>query len=101
MAQCQERIDRLVTTVNTLEQTIEQLQSAHNDLEQYGRGCGMRFYGIPENAYENTDELVTEIPKKLGVQVHETDIYASHSVGKKLANRSRPLIVRFLRYKTR
>ncbi|CAF1419563.1 unnamed protein product, partial [Didymodactylos carnosus] len=59
MAQCQERIDRLVTT----------------------------------NSMDEDEEL--------GVQVHETDIYASHRLGKKLANRSRPLIVRFLRYKTR
>ncbi|CAF1061902.1 unnamed protein product [Didymodactylos carnosus] len=79
---------------------MEDLQYKCNDLEQYGRRCAVRIYGIKQKEKnENTRAIVINFAQKIGVNVAEQDIYASHCLGNR-KNSTRPITARFLRYET-
>ncbi|CAF1219628.1 unnamed protein product [Didymodactylos carnosus] len=95
------RIKKLQSTIEDMPAHIEDLQYKCNDLEQYGRSCTVRIYGIKEEEKnENMSAIVINFAQKIGVNVTEQDIYASHHWGNR-KNSTRPIIARFLRYETR
>ncbi len=71
-----------------------------DEREQYSRRNNLRIFGVPESESENTDELVVDVAKKMGVQLSELSIDRSHRIGKK-GPQPRPIIVKLVRYNTR
>ncbi|RZF41910.1 hypothetical protein LSTR_LSTR005678 [Laodelphax striatellus] len=81
-----------------------------NMRSQYGRRHSLRIFGVPEKANEDTDvEAMKYFKEKLGIDVQLEEINRSHRVGKPQPPakdssgrpRPRPIIIRFLSYRTR
>ena len=65
--------------------------------EQYSRRDCLLLYGIPENKNEKTDDLCFAIINEhLELSITEADIERTHRTEK-----SRPIIVKFVRYNDR
>ncbi|CAF1021132.1 unnamed protein product [Didymodactylos carnosus] len=86
---------QLEEMVQDLQERNDYLNYKTNDLEQYQRRCAFRIYGIAENKEEDTNAILKDIGKVMGVKVKDNDIYASHRLGKR---KNRAIIVRFVRY---
>lgn len=69
--------------VDTLEETVQKLETSLEDLEQYGRRTSLRFHGVPlmENEKQLTDNKVVEICAKIDVPISTDDINRSHIIG--------------------
>lgn len=106
----QSEIDVLKTEISELKNELYVLKSetssddALDNLEQYHRRNNVRIFGISESTDENTDSLVLDLFKnKMGLQLDPEKIDRSHRVGRKNPdkNRPRPIIVKFVSYRTR
>lgn len=78
-----------------------ELQDKTDALEQYQRRQCLRVFGIQETPSENTDNIVIEVAKEIGVDLKVEDIDRSHRVGKGDNGRPRPIIVKFISYRKR
>lgn len=70
------------------------------NLEQYGRRDCIRIHGLGEREREDTNQLVIETARALGVEVKTSDISVSHRLSSFAARRRsepRPVIVKFTR----
>ena len=83
--------------------TIESLKGYLDRQEQYSRRNCLLTHGLPESKNENTDELVIDtIKEKMGEELEKDEIDRSHRLGAPKNNgKSRPIIIKFLRYYTR
>ena len=61
---------------------LEMAESNNDALEQYTRRNSIRISGYPEQANENTDEIVLTIAEAINVQLRPSDIDRSHRVEK-------------------
>ena len=52
----------------------------YNHLEQYTRKNSLEIHGIPEQAYESTEEVVLKLANALEVPVCQQDIEISHKL---------------------
>ena len=68
-----------------------------DDLEQYIRKNSLEIYGVPENIYTTTEEVVLKLGEALNVPIQPDDIEISH----KLKARNNPIIVKFLTHKVK
>lgn len=86
----------LTSRVATLEKAVDQG-------EQYSRRNCLRITGVPEEATENTDDIVLKLATDLGTDVQLNDIDRSHRVGRVSAARTRPrdIIVKFSTFRAR
>lgn len=80
---------------------IEELESKIDNLEQYGRRQCLRVFGVKEEPGEDTDKLVVDIAKKIGVELSVNDIDRSHRIGAKSDERSHAIVVKFVSYRKR
>ena len=88
---------------------ILKLRRGMNEAEQYSRRTCVRLYGIPENANENTDQVMIDLAAgKLGIEIPRQEIDRSHRVGPPRRPHestgvvpSRPILVKFATYRTR
>lgn len=98
----QNSIENLTEQLKKSEQRCIDLESKNDDLEQYTRRQNLRISGIPENAGENTDDLVLDFfTKTMKVEVDMNEIDRSHRVGRPGSKFTRDLIVRFTSWKSR
>ena len=67
-------------------------------LEQYTRKNSLEIHGIPEEAYETTEEVVLKLANALNVPVNPQDIEISHKLGRKGA---KSIIVKFVSHKVK
>ena len=82
---------------------LKSVQKSLNDLEQYTRRDSVEIRGIPlpeESQEEDTNEIVLQLSKKMGIPLERKDISVSHQI------RSRSLvdpaiIVKFVRREVR
>ena len=83
--------------------TIESLKGCLDRQEQYSRRNCLLIHGLPESKNENTDELVIDtIKEKMGEEIKKNEIDRSHRLGAPKNNgKSRPIIIKFVRYNTR
>ncbi|KAJ4427147.1 hypothetical protein ANN_24763 [Periplaneta americana] len=82
---------------------IEALEAKVDELEQYQRRQCLRIIGVEEQEAEDTDKLVMEVGKRIGVDVNVMDIDRSHRIGRRDVgnDRPRPIIVKFVSYRKR
>jgi exosome complex exonuclease DIS3/RRP44 len=92
------RVDKAESSMS---QQHEQLWSKTDDLEQYSRRNCLRIFGVPESRDENTDQLVVKVAKDIGVDLGLCDIDRSHRVGKKISNKHRAIICKFVSHNAR
>ena len=72
-----------------------------DELEQYDRRNSLRLsLNTKEEDAENTDEIVMNVAKKLGVDIECNDISRSHRVGRS-GSKPRPILVKFVSYRMR
>ena len=72
-----------------------------DELEQYDRRNSLRLsLNTKEEDAENTDEIVMNVAKKLGVDIECSDISRSHRVGRP-GSKPRPILVKFVSYRMR
>ena len=96
-------ISELQKNVNDMSATIESLKGCLDRQEQYSRRNCLLIHGLPESKNENTDELVIDtIKEKMGEEIEKNEIDRSHRLGAPKNNgKSRPIIIKFVRYNTR
>ena len=89
--------------IATLKSTVRSLEKQVNALEQYDRRLNLVIHGIKESDGEDCDKLALNLfLNKVKVPMSATDIQRSHRLGAPRRNgQSRPIIVRFVSYKTR
>ena len=106
------RIETLETVINLLYKENEQLKTTCQNLESQSRRDNLIFYGIKEETGNETwtdcENKVRNLLKvKVGIPNADKDsdvsIERAHRLGKKVKNptKSRPIIVKFSRWKTK
>ena len=83
---------------------VDSLSSQVDKQEQYSRCNCLLLHGIPENKNEKTDDLcLATINELLELAATEADIEHTHRIGKPkdVCQKSRPIIVKFVRYNDR
>ena len=75
----------------------DRLNEELDNLEQYTRKNSLEIHGIPEDAYESTEDVILKVGEVLGVNIQPQDIEISH----KLKTRNRPIIAKFLNHKVK
>ena len=95
-------IRELQKNVN-MSSTIESLKGCLDRQEQYSRRNCLLIHGLPESKNENTDELVIDtIKEKMGEEIEKNEKDISHRLDAPKNNgKSRPIIRKCVRYKTR
>ena len=96
-------ISELQKNVNDISATIESLKGCLDRQEQYPRRNCLLIHGLPESKNENTDELVIDtIKEKMGEEIEKNEKDISHRLDAPKNNgKSRPIIRKCVRYKTR
>ena len=84
--------------VDQQQEEIAELDGLQGHLEQYARKNSLEIHGIPEEAYETTEEVVLKLANALNVPVNPQDIEISHKLGRKGA---KPIIVKFVSHKVK
>lgn len=75
-----------------LNKSLSAARSEINDLEQYGRRMMLKISGVPKINDEDTDQIVLQLAKNLGVQLADTDLDISHRTSN---HADAPIIVKF------
>nr|XP_039259817.1 uncharacterized protein LOC120336249 [Styela clava] len=65
------------------------------DLAQYVRRENLEFHGIPFKNDENTDRIIVDLGRRLGITVERLDLSISHRIPRKDGSNTGPIIVRF------
>ena len=84
--------------VDQQQEEIAELYDLQDHLEQYTRKNSLEIHGIPEKAYETTEEEVLKLANALNLPVNPQDIEISHKLGRKGA---KPIIVKFVSHKVK
>ena len=95
----------LKATIRSIESSLESVTRANNDLEQYTRRECVEIRGIPVAANpseEQTNNIVKDVGKLLGVDITENDISVSHQMPQSKKHKGKPgppaTIVKFTRH---
>ena len=92
-----------------MKKTISQLTSKVSYLEGQTKRDNLVFFGIPEQQEETWDDCEDEVRKVLDENLklqgalsdNEVGIERAHRIGKKQQGKTRPIVVKFSRYKTK
>ncbi|MEW8546071.1 MAG: hypothetical protein AB2693_21325, partial [Candidatus Thiodiazotropha sp.] len=68
--------------LSELQQTVSDMTSKTDDLEQYSRRSCLRISGIAERDDEDVTQLVLNLANRVGANVDQGDIDRAHRVGK-------------------
>jgi hypothetical protein len=90
----EEKIAEIEEENKSLRKELVIQNSKIENLEQYGRRNNVLFDFLTEEEEENTDELVIEQCKKVGINITKADLQATHRLGKK-TEKNRSVIARF------
>ena len=98
-----EEIKNLKADVTNLRIQINEQNHTLDKHEQYSRRNCLLLHGVAENKNESTDDVVMKTThEKMGEEIRGTDIDRTHRIGKaKSDGKSRPIIIKFVRYNTR
>ena len=94
----------LKATIHSIESSLESVTRMNNDLEQYTRKECVEIRGIPVAATpseEQTNNIVTNVGKLLGMDITQNDISVSHQMPQSQKHKGKPgppaIIVKFTR----
>ena len=94
----------LKATIRSIESSLESVTRVNNDLEQYTRKECVEIRGIPVAATpseEQTNNIVTNVGKLLGMDITQNDISVSHQMPQSQKHKGKPrppaIIVKFTR----
>ena len=94
----------LKATIRSIESSLESVTRVNNDLEQYTRKECVEIRGIPVAATpseEQTNNIVTNVGKLLGMDITQNDISVSHQMPQSQKHKGKPrppaIIVKFIR----
>ena len=80
----EKEITELKSVIETQQNTLDTVERAVNNQEQYSRRNCLRFHGVSESEGEDTDALICQIAKeKLNVPLTKDDIERSHRLSSK------------------
>ena len=92
-----EGLEDLSMRVAQLEKKLETAVEENIKLEQYTRRENLRFNNIAEQEGEDCKALIRGvIQNEMGIDASHIKFHAVHRVGKKIQNRCRPIIARFI-----
>ena len=98
----EEKNNNLEKKISDMSSKIENLEKSIDDQEQYSRRNCLVIHGISESDGENTDDIVINtVQDKMEITVFINDIDRTHRIGKKVAGKTRPIIVKLARYNMR
>lgn len=88
--------------IDDLQSELDALQEELDDLQQYSRRTCLLFHGIKEEEEKNVEESVRKVIKdNVQAKLDEKNIGRCHRLGRKVGDKPRPVIVRFLSYRQR
>lgn len=91
----------LRSTVQTLEQRLNQVKDELNDTNQYLRRECLEIQGIPvpkDDKHEDTNAIVIKLGKLMGLDLNEDDISTSHRLPANKKSKTHPkIIAKFVR----
>ena len=58
----------------------DRLNKELDNLEQYTRKNSLEIHGIPEDAYESTEDVILKVREVLGINIQPQDIEISHKL---------------------
>ncbi|XP_044184561.1 uncharacterized protein LOC122964772 [Acropora millepora] len=90
-------LEELNMTIAALEEKLKAAVEDNIKLEQYTRRENLRFNNITEEEGEDCKSLIYEvIQNEMGIDTANIKFHAVHRVGRKMENRCRPIIARFI-----
>ena len=98
-----QKISLLETQLKNSKDENETLKGQVNELAQYTRRNSLRIYNSKwiETPGEHTDDMVMRLAWELGAELNMDDIDRSHRVGRPIAGKPRPILVKFVSYRPR
>ena len=84
-----------------LHQENSELKDRIIQQESYSRRNNLRFHGLTESRFENTEDKVLCFLQSQGLNFHPRAIEWAHHVGPYKEGKTRPILVWFLHYKDR
>ncbi len=94
----EKELDDAKKRINEQEEEIAELYDLQDRLEQYTRKNSLEFHGIPESAYNSTEEAILKIAETLEVPVSLDDIEISHKLN---TPGNKAIIAKFISHKTK
>ena len=97
-------IEDIKSELDSLSTKIEKLEKLQDQQEQYSRRNCLLVHGIAEEKEEITDEVtINALNEKLDQDITLRDIDRTHRIGehKNTTGKTRPIIVKFVRYNIR
>ena len=94
VATAEKELDAAKKRINDQQEEIAELYDLQDRLEQYTR----KFHGIPESAYNSTEEAILKIAEALEVPVSSDDIEISHKLN---TRGNKAIIAKFISHKAK
>lgn len=94
-------IQTLIMENEKLNQTVKLLENRLNEQEQYSRRTCIKVSGITEKNGEDTDKIVLELAKDIGIDLKAEEISRSHRLPNRQNRSPRDIVVRFTTYNKR
>ena len=90
-------IDDLQKKIDALEKSKKDLEIDLNNLEQHGRKCSVRIFGLRVQNQNYPQAVLQLLRERLKLDINMGDIVAAHPLPAKSNNHIPPIIVKFLR----
>ena len=96
-------INNLKGELSYLSEKLGKMEESIDSQQQYSRRNCLLLHGIEETKGEDTDNIVLEVLNNdMDLNISKTDLDRSHKIGNpKSKKKSRPIIVKFVRYNDR
>ena len=98
LAATEKELDDARKRINDQQEEIGELYDLQDRLEQYTRKNSLEFHGIPESAYNSTEEAILKIAEALRVPVSSDDIEISHKLN---TQGNKAIIAKFISHKVK
>ena len=98
IATAEKELDAAKKRINDQQEEIAELYDLQDRLEQYTRKNSLEFHGIPESAYNSTEEAILKIAEALEVPVSSDDIEISHKLN---TRGNKAIIAKFISHKAK
>lgn len=91
------KTDTATVKIAQLENKMHKLEDELDNQDQYNRRLNVVVFGIKEYETENTDYIAADLGRVMGLRwAHPSIFQRTHRLGRKVGNKPRPIIIRFL-----